>query len=286
MTVPTSALYQQHQLHYSPSQQEPRIVNGRVVTAKRNNAHLPNAVLEFRAKRQRRTVMATCTGGAMGLIMTGGPVVAVVCAVGAYAVATTVAKHLECRLLEQCLYSMHSKSGNKSHEDSRTSELSQEQKEIKAPKGELEDVENESKEESVKEDEAVAEKEIFKNGFKNMWKDFKRAMSQEDSLTLELANEPNVVVAPNYESQDVENESKEESVKVNEAVTEKESSKKTLKDPKRPVGTFFLYSQAHRTRVWRENPDATFGEIARILASQFKELPETEVRKWTEGGRR
>jgi HMG (high mobility group) box len=46
------------------------------------------------------------------------------------------------------------------------------------------------------------------------------------------------------------------------------------------LSAFFLYSQANRTRVREENPDATFGEIARYLTRQFKELPEQEVRKW------
>jgi hypothetical protein len=86
----------------------------------------------------------------------------VVCAVGAFAVATTVAKHRECRLLEQCLFSMHSKSGNKSHKDLRPLELAQEQKVIIAPDYESEEFESESDEESVQEDEAVAHKRSSK----------------------------------------------------------------------------------------------------------------------------
>jgi hypothetical protein len=166
MSLPTPALYQQQQ-QCSPPQQQPRMANGRVDKSKRNNAHLPDAVLEFRAKRQRRTVAATCTGGAMGFILTGGPIATVVCAVGAFAVATTVAKHRECLLLEQCLFSMHSKSGSKlSHEDSRPLELAQEQKVIVAPEYESEDVESESDEESVQEDEAVAQKRSSKKAWK------------------------------------------------------------------------------------------------------------------------
>jgi len=46
------------------------------------------------------------------------------------------------------------------------------------------------------------------------------------------------------------------------------------------MSAFFLYSQGNRTRVKEENPEASFGEIARILARQFKELPEKEARKW------
>jgi hypothetical protein len=84
----------------------------------------------------------------------------------AFAVATTVAKHRECRLLEQCLYSMHFKSGNKSHEDSRTLELAQEQKVAMAPSYESEEVESESDEESVQDDEAVAQKRSSKKAWK------------------------------------------------------------------------------------------------------------------------
>jgi HMG (high mobility group) box len=46
------------------------------------------------------------------------------------------------------------------------------------------------------------------------------------------------------------------------------------------MSAFFLFAQANRTRVKEENPDATFGQIARYLARQFKELPEKDVRKW------
>jgi hypothetical protein len=60
--------------------------------------------VEFRAKRQQRTVVATVTGGAVGLV-TAGPLGAVVCATGAYAAAKTVGKHREHRLLEKCLQS-------------------------------------------------------------------------------------------------------------------------------------------------------------------------------------
>jgi HMG (high mobility group) box len=213
MSVPAPTLHQQQQ-QYSPPQQEPRIVNGRVVQAKRNNAHssLPDALMEFRARRQRRTALATCTGGAMGLFTTGGPLAAVICAVGAFAVATTVAKHRECRILEQCLYSMLDSSGNK---------------------------------------------------------------SDEGSQTLKLAPDQKAILAPTYE-----NESEEESDEEDEALAKKRSSKKACKNPKRAMSAFFLYSQAHRTCVKDENPDATFGEIARILVRQFKKLPEEVVRKW------
>lgn len=50
--------------------------------------------------------------------------------------------------------------------------------------------------------------------------------------------------------------------------------------PKRAMSAFFLYSQAFRSQVKEENPEATFGGIARKLAAQYKELPEKEMRKW------
>jgi len=50
--------------------------------------------------------------------------------------------------------------------------------------------------------------------------------------------------------------------------------------PKRAMSAYFLYSQAFRKTVKEEHPEASFGETARILAAQFRELSEKERRKW------
>jgi hypothetical protein len=80
---------------YNPHQ---RYFKGKRVKPK--NAHLPDAVLEFKEKRKRRTVVATCTGGAVGLIFLG-PFGGVLGATGAYAAAKTVGKRRERRLTEK-----------------------------------------------------------------------------------------------------------------------------------------------------------------------------------------
>lgn len=79
---------------YDPHQ---RYFKGKRVKPK--NAHLPDAVLEFKEKRKRRTVMATCTGGAVGLVFLG-PLGGVLGATGAYAAAKTVGKRRERRLTQ------------------------------------------------------------------------------------------------------------------------------------------------------------------------------------------
>ena len=63
----------------------------------RKNAHLPEPVLRFKQARKRRTVVATWTGGAVGLIV-AGPIGAAVGAGAAYASAKSVGKTRERRL--------------------------------------------------------------------------------------------------------------------------------------------------------------------------------------------
>jgi len=46
------------------------------------------------------------------------------------------------------------------------------------------------------------------------------------------------------------------------------------------MSAFFLYSQAFRSQVKEDNPDASFGEVARILSAQYKALPEKDKKKW------
>jgi hypothetical protein len=61
--------------------------------------------------------------------------------------------------------------------------------------------------------------------------------------------------------------------------------KKTKKDPnapKRNMSAYFLYSIDARPKVKAENPDATFGDIARIISAQFKALSDSERKIWDE----
>jgi len=52
--------------------------------------------------------------------------------------------------------------------------------------------------------------------------------------------------------------------------------------PKRNMSAYFLYSIAARPQVKADNPEATFGEIARTISSQFKALSDKERKIWDE----
>jgi len=77
-----------------------------------------------------------------------------------------------------------------------------------------------------------------------------------------------------------EEESEDEEV---EAAPVKRGRAKKFKDPNKPkrnMSAFFLYSQAYRSQVTQDNPEAKFGQIAKILSVQYKALPEKETKKW------
>jgi high mobility group protein B2 len=59
--------------------------------------------------------------------------------------------------------------------------------------------------------------------------------------------------------------------------------KKQKKDPnapKRNMSAYFLYSIEARQSVKEENPDASFGDIARLISEKFKNLSEKERKIW------
>ena len=62
----------------------------------------------------------------------------------------------------------------------------------------------------------------------------------------------------------------------------KKKQKKDPNAPKRNMSAYFLYSIQARPIVKEENPEATFGEIARIISAKFKELPPEERATWDE----
>ena len=56
--------------------------------------------------------------------------------------------------------------------------------------------------------------------------------------------------------------------------------KKKKKDPnapKRNMSAYFIYSNEVRESVRSENPDAKFGDIAKIISKQYKQLSEKEL---------
>ena len=60
----------------------------------------------------------------------------------------------------------------------------------------------------------------------------------------------------------------------------KKRTKKDPNAPKRNMSAYFLYSISARPIVKAENPDASFGDIARIISARFKELPDGERAEW------
>ena len=52
--------------------------------------------------------------------------------------------------------------------------------------------------------------------------------------------------------------------------------------PKRNMSAYFLYSVHIRPIVKEENPEASFGEVARLISAKFKELPADERAIWDE----
>jgi len=85
-----------------------------------------------------------------------------------------------------------------------------------------------------------------------------------------------------------ESESEEEEPIVAKVVEKKRKDtsrkkKKPAKDPNKPkrnMSAYFLYSNANRARIQRENPDAKFGDIAKLISEEFKTISDKERKKW------
>ncbi|KAL3765745.1 hypothetical protein ACHAWU_009713 [Discostella pseudostelligera] len=63
----------------------------------------------------------------------------------------------------------------------------------------------------------------------------------------------------------------------------KSKRKRTRRDPNLPKGWLtpvLLYSNANRARVKMENPNVSFGDVARILSSEFKNLSSADAAIW------
>lgn len=81
------------------------------------------------------------------------------------------------------------------------------------------------------------------------------------------------------EDDDEEDEEEEEEV----AAPKKRGKKwKDPNKPKRNMSAFFLFSQVNRPRVKEENPEVSFGQVAKILAREFRELSDEERAKWND----
>jgi len=85
------------------------------------------------------------------------------------------------------------------------------------------------------------------------------------------------------DEEDVDSISEEEEVVVEKP--KRRRKKKKNKDPNRPkrnMSAFFLYSNANRARVKEENPEAKFGDIAKLLSAEFKEISDSERERWNQ----
>lgn len=69
-------------------------------------------------------------------------------------------------------------------------------------------------------------------------------------------------------------------VPIEEEGGKKKKAKKDPNAPKRNMSAYFLYSMFARSQVKNDNPEATFGGIARLISTQFKALTEKEKKKW------
>lgn len=61
-----------------------------------------------------------------------------------------------------------------------------------------------------------------------------------------------------------------------------QKKKKDPNAPKRNKSAYFLFSIESRARVKEENPDASFGDIARLISAEYKALSEEELEVWKE----
>ncbi|KAI8096984.1 high mobility group box domain-containing protein [Halteromyces radiatus] len=62
-------------------------------------------------------------------------------------------------------------------------------------------------------------------------------------------------------------------------------SKRTKKDPnapKRGLSAYMFFSQANRNKVKEENPDATFGQLGKILGEKWKNMTDEEKKPYNQ----
>ena len=87
------------------------------------------------------------------------------------------------------------------------------------------------------------------------------------------------------DEEDIDSVEEEEDSGEEEEVVEKPKKRRGKKNkdpnhPKRNMSAFFLFSNANRERVKNQNPEAKFGDIAKILSVEFKNLKAKESAKW------
>uniref|UniRef100_A0A7S2GRI5 HMG box domain-containing protein n=1 Tax=Helicotheca tamesis TaxID=374047 RepID=A0A7S2GRI5_9STRA len=107
--------------------------------------------------------------------------------------------------------------------------------------------------------------------------------SEEEDIESEEEEEEESSGGEAESEEEEEEEESEESEEEEKVVVKKRKKGKKKKDPNKPkrnMSAFFLFSNANRERVKRENPTAKFGDIAKIMSNEFKQLSEKEAKKW------
>merc|ERR1711935_816972 len=75
----------------------------------------------------------------------------------------------------------------------------------------------------------------------------------------------------------------EEESEVEEEIVPKRRKQKKWKDPSKPkraMSAFFCYSQVERPNVKINHPEASFGDVARLLSKQYKALTQKEMKHY------
>jgi hypothetical protein len=98
-------------------------------------------------------------------------------------------------------------------------------------------------------------------------KELKKWQKKADKDKLRYQEEMKDYVAPEDSSDD-------------EGPKKKKKKEKDPNRPKRNMSAFFLYSNANRAEVKTNNPEASFGDIAKIISKEFKALAEKDRKKW------
>ncbi|CAO3618489.1 unnamed protein product [Cunninghamella blakesleeana] len=61
---------------------------------------------------------------------------------------------------------------------------------------------------------------------------------------------------------------------------EKKRGKKDPSAPKRGLSAYMFFSQQNRNKVKEENPDATFGQLGKILGEKWKNMSDDEKKPY------
>ncbi|ORZ13543.1 high mobility group box domain-containing protein, partial [Absidia repens] len=65
------------------------------------------------------------------------------------------------------------------------------------------------------------------------------------------------------------------------ATSEKKTrQKKDPNTPKRGLSAYMFFSQSNREQIKAENPDATFGQLGKLLGAKWKELSDAEKKPY------